>query len=247
VLEMMDLDGDERPRRKRGRRRLWVVVVIVLTCAAAVGLLAATRSHSSARQSASRCIGGTSVPEVQSVAPNEIGGLREDVARALPQRVGRLYEEGTVRASVAWSDEEPAPPATSPLARRPAGYEMRWWAPNGDDVVADVLVFASESQAKRYLALASSARCHDQAARGLPLHPPLARNLAWLNPDGALQADVFFARGARVYRIADAPAGSSPQQVRSGGGLDHAFATIDVLACLLPSAHCSAEPTAVPA
>ncbi len=42
------------------------------------------------------------------------------------------------------------------------------------------------------------------------LHPPLARNLSWLNPDGALQADVFFARGPRVYRIADAPAGGSP-------------------------------------
>jgi len=244
---MRDSDGDERPRRQRGKRRLWVLVVVLLTSLAAGVLIAATRSHSSVRQSASRCIGATSVPEVARVAPQEIGGLREDVARALPQRVGRLYEEGTVRSSVAWSDEEPAPPATSPQARRPAGYEMRWWAPNGDDVVADVLVFASDGQAKSYLALASSARCHDQATRGLALHPPLARNLSWLNPDGALQADVFFARGARVYRITDAPAGSSPAEVRSGGGLDHAFATIDVLACLLPSAHCTPAPAEVPA
>jgi hypothetical protein len=190
---------------------------------------------------------GTAVPEVESVPPKEIGGLREDVARALPQRVGRLYEEGTVRASVAWSDEEPAPPATSPQAPRPAGYEMRWWAPNGDDVVADVLVFASDSRAKRYLALASSARCHESASRGLALHPPLAHNLSWLNPDGALQADVFFARGTRVYRIADAPAGGSPEVVRTGGALDHAFATIDVLGCLLPSAHCTPSPPAVSA
>jgi hypothetical protein len=247
MQEMSDSDADQGPRGRPGRRRLWALTVVLLTCLAAAAVVLATRSGSSGPQSASRCIGATTVPEVERVAPNEIGGLREDVARALPQRVGRLYEEGTVRASVAWSDEEPAPPATSPRARRPAGYEMRWWAPNGDDVVADVLVFSSEGQAKRYLALASSARCHDQAGRGLPLHPPLAHNLSWLNPDGALQADVFFARGTRVYRIADAPAGSSPAQVRDGGGLDHAFATIDVLACLLPSAHCTPAPAEVPA
>ena len=124
-----------------------------------------------------------------------------------------------MRSSVAWSDEEPAPPATLPAARRPAGYEMRWWAPNGDDVVADVLVFASDAQARRYLLLASSAHCREQASHGLAAHPPLARNLSWLNPDGALQADVFFARGSRVYRVADAPAGGSPQAVRARGGL----------------------------
>jgi hypothetical protein len=219
----------------------------LLTCLAAAAVIAVTRSHSSPHQSASRCIGAVSVPEVERVSPNEVGGLREDVARALPQRVGRLYEEGTVRSTVAWSDEEPAPPAISPSARRPAGYEMRWWAPNGDDVVADVLVFSSQDRARQYLALASGARCHDHAARGLPLHPPLAHNLSWLNPDGALQADVFFARGARVYRLADAPAGSSPEEVRTGGALDHAFATIDVLACLLPSAHCTPAPAEVPA
>jgi hypothetical protein len=247
MQEMSDFDGDERPRRRRSRRRLWVLVVVLMTCLAAGAVIAATRSPSTVKQSASRCIGATSLPEVELVEPKAIGGLREAVARALPQRVGRLYEEGTVRSSVAWSDEEPAPPAISPKARRPGGYEMRWWAPNGDDVVADVLVFSSEGEARRYLALASSARCHDQAARGLALHPPLAHNLSWLNPDGALQADVFFARGARVYRIADAPAGSSPEEVRTRGGLDHAFATIDVLACLLPSAHCAPAPAAVPA
>ena len=145
MQEMSDSDRDQGPRRRPGRRRLRALTVVLLTCLAAAAAIAATRSHSSPRQSASRCIGATSVPEVKRVAPNEIGGLREDVARALPQRVGRLYEEGTVRSAVAWSDEDPAPPATSPHARRPAGYEMRWWAPNGDDVVADVLVFASEA------------------------------------------------------------------------------------------------------
>lgn len=69
--------------------------------------------------------------------------------------------------------------------------------------------------------------------------------MSWLNPDGALQADVFFARGKRVYRIADAPAGSSPEEVRGSGGLGRAFATIDVLGCLLPAAHCQQLPNGV--
>lgn len=239
---MSDSDGDQRPRERPRRRRLWALIVVLVACLAAFAVVSVTRSGSSDSQSASRCIARASIPEVELVAPKAVGALREDVARALPQRVGRLYEEGTVRSSVAWSDEEPAPPATSPQARRPAGYEMRWWAPNGDDVVADVLVFASDAQARRYLLLASSVHCREQASHGLAAHPPLARNLSWLNPDGALQADVFFARGARVYRVADAPAGGSPQAVRARGGLRHAVATIDVLACLLPSAHCVAAP-----
>jgi hypothetical protein len=30
--------------------------------------------------------------------------------------------------------------AVSCTASRPAGYEMRWWAPNRDDIVADVFL-----------------------------------------------------------------------------------------------------------
>ena len=246
---MSDQDGDlqarERPRRRRRGLRAALAVCVLLAGAAAVILL--TRSDEAAHPSAAACLAAVRLPEVKRVAPNDLGGLREDVARALPQRVGRLYEEGTVRASVAWSDAEPEPPAQSPHALRPAGYEMRWWAPNGDDVVADVLVFSTPSAAGRFLVLASGARCRSGAAHGAALHPPLARNLSWLNPDGALQADVFMARGARVYRVADAPAGTSPEEVRASGGLGRAFATIDVLACLLPSAHCTAVQHGVPA
>jgi hypothetical protein len=201
----------------------------------------------SARHSAARCVAAKRVPEVKRVRASALGELRETVARVLPQRVGRLYEEGTVRASVAWTDENPAPPAVSPRAPRPASYEMRWWAPNGDDVVADVLVFKTPARAQRYLALAASTHCRDQATTQAAPRPPQGRNLTWLNPEGALQADLFLARGTRVYRIADAPAGRSPEDVRSSGGLGRAFATIDVLACLLPSADCTRVPRGVPA
>jgi hypothetical protein len=199
------------------------------------------------RGSATGCVAARRVPEVRNVTPSAVAGLRESVAKVLPQRVGRLYEEGTVRAPVAWTDENPSPPGVSPHAPRPGGYEMRWWAPNGDDVVADVLVFETAARAQRFLALASGVRCREKATAQATARPPQGRNLSWLNPDGALQADLFLARGTHVYRVADAPAGSSPEAVRTSGGLGRAFATIDLLACLLPAAHCTRVPNGVPA
>jgi hypothetical protein len=245
---MSDLQSDHRPpRRSRGRLRSWTALGLCVVLAGVLAVVLLTRSGSSQTSSASNCLTKVALPEVVHVTPSQLGDMREEVARVLPERVGRLYEEGTVRASAAWSDEDPSPPATSPTASRPAGYEMRWWAPNGDDVVADVLVFASPSRARRFLVLASSTRCREHAVGAATTRPPLARNLSWLNPDGALQADMFMVRGARVYRVADAPAGGSPEEVRSSGGLRHAFATIDVLACLLPSAHCVPLQKGVPA
>src|SRR3954451_12760652 len=147
-------DGDQGPKRARtGRARGAVLVAILLTGLLAAAVIYVTRPDSSAssHRLAARCVQAGDLPEVATVPPRSLGALREDVVRVLPERVGRLYEEGTVHSSVAWSDEEPAPPATSPGARRPAGYEMRWWAPNGDDVVADELVFSSAEQARRYV------------------------------------------------------------------------------------------------
>jgi hypothetical protein len=243
---MSHRDGDQGPQRTTRRRaRPAVLLGVLLTGVVAAVVIFVTRPDSSSPKVAADCVARATAPEVVTVAPESLGALRQDVARVIPQRVGRLYEEGTVRSAVAWSDEEPSPPALSPTAKRPAGYEMRWWAPNGDDVVADVLVFSSKQRARRYLALASSTRCREHALHSVSLRPPLGRNLSWLNPEGALQADVFMVRGARVYRIADAPAGSSPEQVRESGGLNHAFDTIDVLACLLPSARCVRTPPGV--
>jgi hypothetical protein len=244
---MSDQDGDQGPQRPPGGRRLgWTAVRLgVLLAILAALVVYLTLPGGATHGIAARCVAAKAAPEVKQVPASQVGALRETVARVLPQRVGRLYEEGTVRASVAWTDAEPAPPALSPHEPRPAGYEMRWWAPNGDDVVADVLVFKTPAHAQRYLALASSTRCREQASQQPAPRPPLARNLSWLNPERVLQADLFMARGPRVYRIADAPAGSSPQDVRTSGGLGRAFATIDVLACLLPSANCTRVPNGV--
>jgi hypothetical protein len=235
VIRSEHNDPGSRGRSPRRERRLLGAAVAACLVAA---FIAVPLSQRGGRHTPAACA-GTGVPQVMQVPPAQLSALRGSVARVLPQRVGRLYEEGTVTAASAWSYERPAPPDISPTANRPAGYEMRWWAPNGDDLVADVLVFASPQLAARYLAVASGARCHRAGAQQASPSPPLARNLSWVNPEGAPQADVWLARGARVYRLADAPA-----QPRVGPDsatvLTRTFFTIDTLACLLPDARCSA-------
>jgi hypothetical protein len=189
---------------------------------------------------------GAGAPAVQTVAPQQLGQLRASVVRALPQRVGRLYEEGTVLSSTVWTDDSPSGPTVSPTARRPAGYEMRWWAPNGDDLVADVLVFANSQTAARFMEQAAGARCGHLTLASTTTTPPQGHNLAWLNPDHVAETDVYLARGSRVYRVADAPAGQvhgsiSPARTR------RALVLVDTLACLLPGAHCSSVNRSVPA
>ena len=225
-------------RRRRGRRRavrigvllgILAALVIYLALPGAAGPTTARGMRSPALRAGSH----------QGHPEGSSRRCAKTSRRVVPQRVARLYEEGTVRSASVWTDEEPAPPAVSPLAPRPGGYEMRWWAPNGDDVVADALVFANAAGAQRFLALASSTRCRREGRRQSTATPPLGTNVSWLNPDGAAQADVYLARGARVYRLADAPAGQRGGALRPGS-LGRAFATIDALACLLPGAHCAA-------
>jgi hypothetical protein len=183
---------------------------------------------------------------VLSVAPTELGALRESVARVLPGRIGRLYEEGTISGSSFWSDERPAGPTISTTARREAGYEMRWWAPNGDDVVADVLVFGSPLQAADFLGRAAERRCGHALLSSAANQPPQGRNVAWLNPDGVAETDVYLARGSRVYRVADVPSGQRQNHL-TVSRLRRTLATVDALACLLPGAHCASESRSVPA
>lgn len=228
-----------RPRRRRPPLRLGLLLAVL---AALVAYLVLPGSDSS--PAGAGCDTGAA-PALATVAPAGQGALRESVARVLPQRVGRLYEEGSITSATAWSDAEPAPPPVSPTARRPAGYEMRWWAPNGDDVVSDVFVLPSAAAAERFFALATAPRCRRSAEAVETARPPLARGLAWVNPDGWAEADLYLLRGTRVYRVADVPAGER-RGMAGGSELSRAFAAIDSLACLLPQAECALESSNVP-
>lgn len=241
--------NDQRTPSGASRRARPARLAVLLACLA--GLVAYVLLHSGSGSPAegdggARACAGAGAPRVLEVAPGDLGRLRASVARVLPGRVGRLYEEGTISSASPWTDEQPSGPTVSPTAKRQAGYEMRWWAPNGDDLVADVLLFSSPEEAARFLGRAAGPRCGHTALASAANRPPQARNLAWLNPDDSAEADVFLARGARVYRVADAPAGQQPGTM-STAQLRRTIYTIDTLACLLPGAHCSSVSRSVPA
>jgi hypothetical protein len=180
-----------------------------------------------------------SAPRVASVAPGSLAALGASVGRVMRGRHGRMYEAGIVTSENAWSDNSPQPVSitSSRVPRVPDAYEMRWWASNGDDIVADVFGFAHASQAREFFELASSARCRpasSQAEVSLPQH---ARDLIWRNPDDVIQADVYMLRGNRVYRVGDVSSQDSRGTPRRSERR-RAFVTVDVLACTLPEANC---------
>jgi hypothetical protein len=130
----------------------------------------------------------------------------------------------------------------------PAGYEVRWWAldrdGSEDDVVADVLEFATQRQAEDAFARAASTRCRRDGAAHVAHFPSGASNLFWVNPDNAQQWDVLLARGRRLYRVSDVPPEylltTTPPAQRSLERL-RAGSTVEVLACALPDAACRAS------
>jgi hypothetical protein len=195
---------------------------------------------------------GQGAPEVKSIPGSDIAALRNEVSPIMPPRVGRVYEAGTITTSNLWSDDPPqrASPSSSTGSQAgsvPAGYEVRWWAldrqGNEDDVVADVLEFASERQAEDALARAASTRCRSDGAAHAARLPSGAGNLYWVNPDNFQQWDVLFARGRRLYRVGDVPSSYPPATSPAQRTLEQhrADSTVEVLACALPGAGCLAS------
>ena len=153
----------------------------------------------------------------------------------------RPYEQGPVPSIAAWSDSEPGTSASLPPGPRQQGsYEMRWWLGNGDDVVADVLLFVDAGQAQDFFDRASSTECRPESSARAASFPPGGRNLAWRNPDGFMQEDVFLLRGRRVYRVAAVTAGADRRI--TAAARREAFSLVDGLACALPGALCAMEP-----
>jgi hypothetical protein len=190
---------------------------------------------------------GRGAPEVESIPAQNLAALRNAVTRIMPPRVGRVYEAGTITTSNLWSDDQPSSSSGSPASSVPAGYEVRWWAldrqGNEDDVVADVLEFATERQAEDTLARAASTRCRRDGAAYAAHFPSGASNLYWVNPDNAQQWDALFVRGRRLYRVDDVPPGYPPATGPAQFRLERlrALMTVNVLACALPDAGCRAS------
>jgi hypothetical protein len=152
------------------------------------------------------------------------------------------YEQGMVGPLLAWTDEEPS---MRPLAdyegRVPAGYEIRWWAPTGHNVVADLMLFEDAQSARDFVDRAASTRCREKATAAAASSPAGGRNLEWRNPYGFMQQDLFLARGARVYRLSVVPPGDNgmPTEERREEG----FRLVNALgAALLSDGHAAYEP-----
>jgi hypothetical protein len=192
---------------------------------------------------------GRGAPEVKSIPGADLAALRNAVSPIMPPRVGRVYEAGTITTSNLWSDGSPlrVSSLSSSANSVPAGYEMRWWAldreGNEDDVVADVLEYATERQAKDALARAASTHCRSGGAAHTARFPSGASNLFWVNPDKAEQWDVLFVRGRRLYRLADVPSEYPPATGPAQRALERrrATSTVELLACALPNAACQAS------
>jgi hypothetical protein len=147
----------------------------------------------------------------------------------------RPYEEGLVPTTSAWTDAEPvAGGSRSPSGPWPAGYEMRWWLASGDDLVADVFVFAGARQAHYFSALVQRPRCGSSTrVVSAASTPEGAHNLQWRNPLGFAEEDVYLQRGRRVYGVDVVKPQTDDYTV--GRTRRAAFALIDDFACRLSS------------
>jgi hypothetical protein len=147
-------------------------------------------------------------------------------------RAGRGEEQGVDGPSAAWTDR---PPGETSFAVVGPGYEIRWRSRGGQSRMADLFAFATTADAAYYAAHAGSTGCRQAASSRSLSSPGAARSVTWINPHGAWQSDVFFARGRVAYRVSviGPPAAS-------GGGLlaRPAGLSAQPLACQLPSAGC---------
>ena len=178
-----------------------------------------------------------SAPSVATVSRATLQGLREDLRGVMFGRGRRLYERGVIASSYAWSDDEPGKQTSLPPGPHdPGGYELRWWAADRDDVVAEVYAFADAGRARDFFAQASSTRCRLSSVALAASSPPGGRDLAWRNPDRFAQEDLYLLRGQRVYVVSVVRAGAGPSVAPAG--MSAGFSLVNGLACNLPDAAC---------
>ena len=186
-------------------------------------------------------------PPLESVPLGTIADLRAELRTVMAPLALNPYAWGIVSPDGAWLDNTPLNLHASQLTdqRWPASYEIRSWtpdpqlAPRQDDVAADVFMFASPGQARRFFTEASGARCHRDGVERPTSRPPQGRDLTWVNPDGVAQDDVFLLRGRRVYRVTVV----RPQvRMTTAPERQAGTALANGLACALPGAGCRHGP-----
>jgi hypothetical protein len=157
--------------------------------------------------------------------------------------VGDVEEaSGGVQRTIAmWTGAAPSPPSAWPAhGPFPGGWEESWWSSRHEYLTTDEFVFDDTADAQRFVDVASDNRCRDHASTPRAADRPSgARELTWRNR-GKLEADVYFARGVRVYRAAYIPAGPDATDVPRIGEWIQPQA--EKLACRLQEADCPPTP-----
>lgn len=173
-------------------------------------------------------------PALASVGRTRLLGLRASEERMMAGVDADLrpYEEGLVPATSAWTDAEPTAWAAN-SDRWPAGYEMRWWTRDRDDVVADIYVFADPKQARDFSRLVLRAKCRAERTVSAAPTPTGAQDLEWRNPLSFTQEDVYLQRGRYVYRVSVVRPGPESEGAPSRPSRSAAFALVNELADLL--------------
>jgi hypothetical protein len=110
-----------------------------------------------------------------------------------------------------WSDAWPAPIGQG---RQDEAFEVRWTSPGGYRWIADAFELATPSDAAEVVRRKTETRCRDAAATRALKTPRRGRELTWTNTFGDGQADIWFARGSRVFRVAQEPIGPTRDRLR---------------------------------
>lgn len=130
-------------------------------------------------------------------------------ASGLPALVGdgTVDDRGLQVPDAAWTDRYPMPKSSPDPAITPSGggYEIRWWSLDNDHQGADLFAFSTASDAARYVRTAATTNCRRNATVCSVRQPAGGRAVIFTNAVAALQADVLFARGTRVYVTSEVP------------------------------------------
>jgi hypothetical protein len=180
-----------------------IVLLGLLVAVAAYGI--PTIIHKASASNTSGCSTGA----VPVTLRSSLTGVESTLAGGLKSlvRPGSVDVQGLQEPTSAWSDVPPSAPSAASSApdNVDAGYEIRWWSIEQDHQAVDEFVFGGSREASLYVRQAASVRCRDHAAAYRLAQPAGGRALIWTNPDGVREADVFFSRGSRAYRLVDVP------------------------------------------
>lgn len=182
------------------------------------------------------------LPRVLNIRLDRLVELRASLLPVMASLGGERDPGGVTTPEDIWMGSRPQRLRLSrlPGGYWPAGYEMRQWARSESYVVADALLFAGSTQARRYFGQSANPQCHLATTQSWASKPSHALNLVSLELADFTSYKVILARGQRIYRIVlfrPRRVGMPPSRAERNAG----SAMADDLACQLAVAGCASQ------